>query len=349
MRRNRLGCARYGCSVELRAQFCESCGRDGDSFASAGISIHACPRCGVASCSDCWNGVDGACLRCAPFRLLDSSSPPAVISPRKPNPAARIGDGHEIVGPKGDPPVMTRKVPSTRQARAGLSDRGSHAQKAAPRERPAKPRVAITDRVDGRIGRALPIRPIGVAASCAWVLVAALAVAALGTSAIHPAQRVGPLGSPVPSPAGAKLIPESPWAISAPSRGTTPTAKGDTGQDGGMPPTTQAGPEGSGSGSSWLVVAPTPRAGGSPAASLPAVATPPPGPEGTPNPSPTQGWVPGPTPVEPPRTTPAPAPLPTPAPTAAPTATFAPTPTPTEVPTDTPAPTDTPPDSPLPS
>ena len=55
--------------MDLEAQFCERCGRDSSEFASAHLAFHDCPSCGVTCCSDCWNLVEAACLRCAPFRL----------------------------------------------------------------------------------------------------------------------------------------------------------------------------------------------------------------------------------------------------------------------------------------
>jgi hypothetical protein len=58
------------CTVDLGTQFCERCGRDRDSFASARNEYRDCPACGAACCADCWNLVDGACLACAPFRLV---------------------------------------------------------------------------------------------------------------------------------------------------------------------------------------------------------------------------------------------------------------------------------------
>ena len=78
---HRNGLRRFGVSVEFGARFCERCGRDQDSFASAGISLHSCTSCGVVCCSDCWNLVEGACLRCAPFRLDPSSLPRTLSAP----------------------------------------------------------------------------------------------------------------------------------------------------------------------------------------------------------------------------------------------------------------------------
>ena len=46
--------------MDLGTQFCERCGRDRDSYASARNTYHDCPACGAACCADCWNLVDGA-------------------------------------------------------------------------------------------------------------------------------------------------------------------------------------------------------------------------------------------------------------------------------------------------
>jgi len=73
-------CAGTGCSVNRGAQFCEHCGRDRDWFVSAQSTYRDCPTCGAACCADCWNLGDGACLRCAPFRLVDAPGPRRIVN-----------------------------------------------------------------------------------------------------------------------------------------------------------------------------------------------------------------------------------------------------------------------------
>ena len=277
--------------------------------------------------------VGGPASRHQPAEAADR----ALRDPSRGQPRRRWPAGHVAKG-ADRPPVAGRAL--------GSPGPGARHHAARPQDRQdgqAERYVAITAPVDGRVGRRRPARAVGVAASSAWILVAAVAVAVFGTSAMHPAAVSEPPTSGIPSPVGAQLMQLSPGGGPLRTPGKTPSPNRDPGSGGG----TGSGSHGTGTWTSGLAVTPTPRAGENPAASLPAGATPPPGPEGTPNPTPTQSWVPWPTPVQaPPRPNPTPAPIPTPAPTATstpapseePTATPAPTDTPTPAPTDTPTP-----------
>ncbi|HYN48728.1 MAG TPA: hypothetical protein VER83_07655, partial [Candidatus Nanopelagicales bacterium] len=83
-------CAGVERTVDVASQFCERCGRDRDSFASARNTYRDCPSCGAACCADCWNLVDEACLKCAPFRLMDATTRPRILV--APTPAAGTTD-----------------------------------------------------------------------------------------------------------------------------------------------------------------------------------------------------------------------------------------------------------------
>jgi hypothetical protein len=177
--------------VDLGAQFCERCGRDSDSFASAHVSLHACPGCGVTCCSDCWNLVDGACLKCAPFRLVETPRREGtVLAAGSAAGGARMADLH------------ASPVAASRPARATAA--------ASRRARPGR-----------RAGR------IGIAAAGAWVIVAAMAVATLGAFPGRPgASGEGSSGgSPaidVPASDGSGLAPASatPTQEGSPERAT---------------------------------------------------------------------------------------------------------------------------------
>jgi len=135
------------CMVDLGAQFCERCGRDRDTVTSARSAYRDCPRCGAACCADCWNLVDEGCLKCAPFRLIDPPTPRWIIALPAPVEGARpVADPYRDLR-AGQPP-----------AQAPPADR---ARRARPRR---------------RAGR------IAIAAGAAWMVVAGLAVAALGAS-----------------------------------------------------------------------------------------------------------------------------------------------------------------------
>jgi hypothetical protein len=153
--------------VDLGAQFCERCGRDSDSFASAHVSLHACPGCGVTCCSDCWNLVDGACLKCAPFRLVETPRREGtVLAAGSAAGGARMADLHAS--------RMTASMPARATATASR------------RARPGR-----------RAGR------IGIAAAGAWVIVAAMAVVTFGAVPGRPgAPGQGP---PAASPAANAL------------------------------------------------------------------------------------------------------------------------------------------------
>jgi hypothetical protein len=143
--------------VDLGAQFCERCGRDRDTVTSGRAAYRDCPRCGAACCPDCWNLVDRGCLRCAPFRLIDSPAARWVVA----MPALVEG-----ARPAADP---------YRDLRADLPP--------APKPSAAPPRPARPRRRAGRIA---------IAAGAAWIVVAGLAVAALGASP-------GPATGPAPA------------------------------------------------------------------------------------------------------------------------------------------------------
>ncbi len=130
--------------MDLGAQFCERCGRDSDSFASAHISLHACPGCGVTCCSDCWNLVDAACLKCAPFRLAET--------PRRAGTAVAAGS-----------------------AAGGARMADVHASLVAT---PAP--ASATATANRRAGPGRRAGRVGIAAAGAWVIVAAMAVATFG-------------------------------------------------------------------------------------------------------------------------------------------------------------------------
>jgi hypothetical protein len=90
--------------VDLGAQYCERCGRDRDTVASAHGSYRGCPSCGAACCADCWNLVDGACLKCAPFRLVAPPTARQAVAAQAAivvRPGGGAGEGGKVGGVKG--------------------------------------------------------------------------------------------------------------------------------------------------------------------------------------------------------------------------------------------------------
>ena len=118
--------------MDLEAQFCERCGRDSSEFASAHLAFHDCPGCGVTCCSDCWNLVEAACLRCAPFRLPDGPNP---------GPAAMAAERLIAPSPTPDSPSTSaftvgrrRTTPAPQVRRAPSGPRWAQGPAAAPAE-----------------------------------------------------------------------------------------------------------------------------------------------------------------------------------------------------------------------
>jgi hypothetical protein len=196
------------CTVDLGTQFCERCGRDRDSFASARNEYRDCPACGAACCADCWNLVDGACLACAPFRLVESTTRPRiVVAPQAVTEMPAAADPYADL--RGSAPPLdawdatwgaAHQRPKETQP-AGVARPAS-----VPTNRPAQ---ALDDSVRNparargrRAGR------VGMAAGGAWVVVAMLAVVALGAT---PGARV-----PAPTEDTPRVVP-SPAATTAPS------------------------------------------------------------------------------------------------------------------------------------
>ncbi len=192
-----------GCSVDLGSQFCERCGRDRDTYPSARNLYRDCPECGAACCADCWNLVEGACLKCTPFRLTSATTQPRIVVP------AAAATPAEVASAATDPYADLR-------AEAPQVDAWD-ASRSAARQRPKDAPPA------GTIGAAAPdawrsvvaaadppprARPrrragrIGLAATMAWVVVGALSVAVLGASpdgaAVIPAEAPGP-SAPAPT------------------------------------------------------------------------------------------------------------------------------------------------------
>ena len=365
----RNGCAAVECRVELEARFCERCRRDEESFASAGVSLHSCPSCGVVCCSDCWNLVEGRCLGCAPFRLDLTDEPRTHRTPAPGLDKMNAADAPASVHPE----VPLAASPASRAPKAGRSARGRWARK--PGETPSAVPTAEAVLVEATRRPRMPQSPrrragrIGLAASFSWVIVIALAMVAFGAapnqvpsiaappqvlpSSDATPQGVTSQGDQVPSSAEA-----SPSDHTAAEPGSAPHWGPEHGSSGPVP----RSPDVSGTPppfrDSFPVAAPstTPTPGASPVASPtpspPEVWQPWPTPEpttvpgATPTPTPTEEPTPTPTPTEEPTPTPTPTeePTPTPTPTEEPT----PTPTPTEEPTPTPTPTEEPTPTPTP-
>jgi hypothetical protein len=193
--------------VDLGTQFCERCGRDRDSFASARNTYRDCPACGAACCADCWNLVDGACLACAPFRLVESTTRPRiVVSPQAV--AERPATSDPYADLRGSAPPLDAWDATWGAAHqrpketppAGIARPASVPTKLAPAPGDSVPSPAR--RGSRRAGR------VGMAAGGAWVVVAMLAVVALGAT---PGARV-----PAPTEDTPRLVP-SPAATTAPN------------------------------------------------------------------------------------------------------------------------------------
>lgn len=194
-------------TVDPGTQFCERCGRDRDSFASARNTYRDCPSCEAACCADCWNLVDGACLACAPFRLTDATTRPRIVI------AANLAPGTARVDPyadlRSDPGTLpapgawdtTRGAARQRPpgvASSGLAPSSTHHDLGPAAN--AGSSTASLRRPRRRAGR------VGLAASAAWVVVGALAVVVLGAS---PA-RVVPVPLVASPPAFTSPAPPSP-------------------------------------------------------------------------------------------------------------------------------------------
>ena len=324
--------------AELDAQFCERCGRDRESFASAGISLHACASCAVVCCSDCWNLVEGACLRCAPFRI-----------------DLKAGERSSVVAGTG----------ATEGTRPGASERATEAPSPGPTDRwslvaPGPSRKAPIETVERAAVVALPLAShgsrrhagrIGLAASLSAVIVVAVALVAFGASPGLPAPTDG-LAAPQPPAAltQSEAQADEVAITSAPSSPASATDGADARSGGGAPRGQNSGSQpGPGPRTPGVFVTPPPF-GPSPSGAAPSGA-PTSGPSAgvSPTPTPLLGYQPWPTPI----TMPTPGSTPTPTPTEEPTPTPSedPTPTPTEGPTPTPTedPTPTPTEAPTPT
>ncbi len=206
--------------MDLGTQFCERCGRDRDSFPSARNEYRDCPACGAACCADCWNLVDGACLACAPFRLIDATTRPRiVIAPTAAaGPVSSADPYADLRGGEAPPDAWDGTRGTARQRPKGTPPAGVSPP-------PLGPDGRVTSVADGAaaVTARRPVRRagrLGLAASAAWVVVAMLAVVALGAS---PQARV-----PAPPEATPWIVPSllaSPPASQAPSRpAATPRA-----------------------------------------------------------------------------------------------------------------------------
>jgi hypothetical protein len=291
--------------VDLGVQFCERCGRDSDGFASAHISLHTCPGCGVTCCSDCWNLVDAACLKCAPFRLVEpprraGTTLPAALTPGGAALPAWHADGPRAARPPEDPPRVTKRPspPTARLApeqREGLDPapvvRASPVAPSSPAEDPRA--VSSRARPGRRAGR------IGIAAAGAWVIVAAMAVAAFGA---FPGR---------PGATGEGSAAASPAANAPASDGSGLAVPSATPAQGGSPERATPGQIRTGSSASPVLPSRVPVGGGissrtpgslagtpvgPPSGTMPSV-TPPPGPVWVP--PPTEDPTPTPTSTEP--------------------------------------------------
>ncbi len=300
-------CAGVECMVDAGTQFCEQCGRDRDSFASARNTYRDCPSCGAACCADCWNLVDKACLACAPFRLTGATTRPRIVIAADLPPTTALVDRYADL--RSDPGTLPTDVGATSRgparerlrdvapggrAPAALASRGVTAP--IPNDLGSGGRTGFSGGATGfsggeprrqrrRAGR------VGLAASVAWVVVGALAVVVLGAS---PARQV-PVPDAVLPVASSSFAPRaatpSPVVSAAPSarptrapRATaTPRGGGGTGGAGGG---TRGAPR--------ATPRPTPRPAG------PVVVAPP-----TPAPAPTPSTAPEPEPTATAESTPA--------------------------------------------
>ena len=273
--------------MDLGTQFCERCGRDRDSFASARNTYRDCPACGAACCADCWNLVDGACLACAPFRLLDTTAPPRIVVAATPAPGPRAAADPYADLRGGEPPLD-----------AWDANRGTARQrpKEAPHPGPSQPSVAAEPWRTGLAeAEPAPARAkrrragrVGLAASAAWVVVAGLAVVALGAS---------PRAQVEAPPEASPSIEASPVVTAAPTR--PPATPRATRQPRTTPrPTPQVVPANPGGPVTRATPRPTPRP--TPRATQrppkPVVVPPPATPRPTPAPTPEPTPVPTPDP-----------------------------------------------------
>ena len=189
--------------MDLGTQFCERCGRDRDSFASARNLYRDCPSCGAACCADCWNLVDGACLKCAPFRLVDTAARSPIVIAATPllnsvaDPYADLR-GDAVAVDTWDASRGTARPRSSVATAPGAAATGVAAAVATV----AATVVAAQAEPIASRRRRRRARRAGLAAAAAWVVVAALAVAVLGASpgrSPAPPETL-PAASPSPSP-----------------------------------------------------------------------------------------------------------------------------------------------------
>jgi hypothetical protein len=230
--------------VDLGIQFCERCGRDRDALVGARAAFRDCPSCGAACCPDCWNLVDDGCLVCAPFRLRAETSRSRVILPTElamaagsdPSGADHLVDSATapglLAGATGPAPADERHggpAPGTIDPYADL--RGAApavlggwegtrtTARQRPREAPAAGAAPSTDPDAWRavVAAAEPPRVrrprrragrLGLSAVVAWIVVAGIAVAALGASPgdtaaapVAAPPTVAPTAAPTVSPA----------------------------------------------------------------------------------------------------------------------------------------------------
>ena len=193
-------CAEVECGVDLGAQFCEHCGRDRDWYTSTRSTYRDCPTCRAACCADCWNVADGACLKCAPYRLVDAPAHERVVIASGPARGETSPAADPYADLRADPNVATARPRPTRTLGAVQIDSGIHAPGAARWEPDATP-IAFAAPVHVGAGPGRRAGRIGVAASAAWIIVVAVAVAAFGASpnrAQAPAE-APPAGLPSPS------------------------------------------------------------------------------------------------------------------------------------------------------
>ena len=313
-------------TVDLGTQFCERCGQDRDTVTSARGAYRDCPRCGAACCADCWNLVDAACLKCAPFRLVDPpasrhvvAAPAAIALPVSsggdsgPAPgAAAPADPYRDLRDDdvaGQPTVERRPAWKQPTRRPAAQPDTISPQTAArpPVQPPVRPAATQQVAMAAPSARSRPRRRagrVGLAAATAWVVVAAIAMVAFGST---PGMTPAPLEVlPSSETPATSATPGTPATI-APSGSIAP-AGDEAGTDpspGAHPPTRQesfgpsryASPPGPGA---------VPSRGATPAPG----STPAPSPSGlaTPSATPADDRTPRPTP-DPTPATPAPTPI----------------------------------------
>ena len=232
--------------MDLGTQFCERCGRDRDSLVSTRNTYRDCPSCGAACCADCWNLVEGACLVCAPFRLVDATTPPRIVVAAAPlasstdgaDPYADLRGAEPVLG-SWDASWGTARQRPKEAAPAGIAPLqvAPDAWRAVIAE--AEPVAARTK--GRRAGR------IGLAAGAAWVVVAGLAMVALGASP-QATVPVPPEATPTVAPTEvATPVPARPTATprqARPARRDPATqATGGSGEPRGSSPADHAAPD----------------------------------------------------------------------------------------------------------